>query len=142
MNHMAEASGHPGRSSDGCPVPAGKGQRHDGPDLLRRFRGRASGDRRRRAVDARQRRDGDVIWETFLETMTRNGSLGMGLGMVGVYGDDGTDTALQKAAAPNTATDGAAEPRPLDSSRSSESSIGTTTSPPTSLPWRTTSTPT
>lgn len=24
-----------------------------------------------------------VIWETILETMTRNGSLGMGLGMVG-----------------------------------------------------------
>ena len=39
-----------------------------------------------------------VIWET----MTRNGTLGM----VGVYADDGTDAALQKAAL-ETATDGA-----------------------------------
>jgi nucleotide-binding universal stress UspA family protein len=37
-----------------------------------------------------------VIWETLLETMTRNGSLG--IGMVGYYGDDGADAAVKKAA--------------------------------------------
>lgn len=47
-----------------------------------------------------------VIWETLVETMTRHGSLGVGGAMVGVYGDDGTDSALQKAAL-DTATDGA-----------------------------------
>ncbi len=47
-----------------------------------------------------------VIWETLLETMTRNGSLAMGFGMLGAYGDGGTDTALQNAAL-DTATDGA-----------------------------------
>ena len=47
-----------------------------------------------------------VIWETVLETLTRNGSLGVGFGMVGPYGDDGTDAALEKAALA-TATDGA-----------------------------------
>lgn len=47
-----------------------------------------------------------VIWETILETMTRNGSLGMGLGLVGDYGDDGSDAALEKAAL-ETAADGA-----------------------------------
>jgi nucleotide-binding universal stress UspA family protein len=47
-----------------------------------------------------------VIWETLVETMTRNGSLGMGVGMAGAYGEDGTDAALQKAAC-DTATDGA-----------------------------------
>jgi nucleotide-binding universal stress UspA family protein len=46
-----------------------------------------------------------VIWETLLETMSRNGSLGMGLGIVGAYADDGTDTALKKAAL-DTANDG------------------------------------
>ncbi len=30
-----------------------------------------------------------VIWETLLETMARNGSLGMGFGAVGAYTDDG-----------------------------------------------------
>ena len=82
-----------------------------------------------------------VIWETLLEMMTRNGSLGMGFGMVGADTDDGTDVALEKAAL-ETATDGVQRPRPPDSSRSLESSIGTTTSPPTSLPWRTMWTPT
>jgi nucleotide-binding universal stress UspA family protein len=47
-----------------------------------------------------------VIWETIVETLTRNGSLGMGFGMVGAYCDDGTDEALEKAALA-TATDGA-----------------------------------
>jgi nucleotide-binding universal stress UspA family protein len=46
-----------------------------------------------------------VIWETLVETLTRNGTLGMGSGMVGVYDDDGTDAALKKAAL-DTATDG------------------------------------
>jgi nucleotide-binding universal stress UspA family protein len=40
-----------------------------------------------------------VIWETVLETMTRHGSLGMGFGTVGSYGDDGAaDAAIEKAA--------------------------------------------
>jgi hypothetical protein len=47
-----------------------------------------------------------VIWETLVETLTRNGTLGMGSGTVGIYDDDGTDAALQKAAI-DTATDGA-----------------------------------
>jgi nucleotide-binding universal stress UspA family protein len=46
-----------------------------------------------------------VIWETVLETMTRHGSLGMGFGMVGPYGDDGTaDAAIEKAAVDTAAT--------------------------------------
>jgi nucleotide-binding universal stress UspA family protein len=47
-----------------------------------------------------------VIWETLLETLTRNGSLGLGFGMVGPFGDDGTTAALEKAAL-DTATEGA-----------------------------------
>jgi nucleotide-binding universal stress UspA family protein len=47
-----------------------------------------------------------VIWETILETMTRNGSLGMGLGLAGAYGDAETDAAIKKAAL-GTAADGA-----------------------------------
>jgi nucleotide-binding universal stress UspA family protein len=40
-----------------------------------------------------------VIWETVLETMTRHGSLGMGFGTIGPYGDDGAaDAAIEKAA--------------------------------------------
>jgi nucleotide-binding universal stress UspA family protein len=42
-----------------------------------------------------------VIWETILEMMTRNGSLGMGLGMVGAYGggdDADADAEIEKAA--------------------------------------------
>ena len=39
-----------------------------------------------------------VIWETILETMTRHGSLGMGFGMAGPYGDDGADAAIKQAA--------------------------------------------
>jgi nucleotide-binding universal stress UspA family protein len=39
-----------------------------------------------------------VIWETLLEMMTRNGSLGLGVGMVGAYEDDETEAALEKAA--------------------------------------------
>ena len=47
-----------------------------------------------------------TIWETVLETMMREGSLGMGFGMVGSYGDDGTDAAIEKTAR-DTAEDGA-----------------------------------
>jgi nucleotide-binding universal stress UspA family protein len=39
-----------------------------------------------------------VIWETMVETMTRSGALGMGMAMVGSYGDDGADAAIEKAA--------------------------------------------
>jgi nucleotide-binding universal stress UspA family protein len=46
-----------------------------------------------------------VIWETIVETMTRSGALGMGLAMVGTYGDEGTDAAIEKAAR-DTAADG------------------------------------
>jgi nucleotide-binding universal stress UspA family protein len=47
-----------------------------------------------------------VIWETLLETLTRMGSLGMGLGLVGAYGDGDTDATLKQAAF-DTATEGA-----------------------------------
>jgi nucleotide-binding universal stress UspA family protein len=47
-----------------------------------------------------------VIWETILETMTRNGSLGMGLGFMGGYGGDAADAAMEKAAL-DIAADGA-----------------------------------
>jgi nucleotide-binding universal stress UspA family protein len=47
-----------------------------------------------------------VIWETIVETLTRNGTLGMGLGMVSPYRDNGTDAALEKAAL-ERANDGA-----------------------------------
>jgi nucleotide-binding universal stress UspA family protein len=47
-----------------------------------------------------------VIWETILETLTRNGSLGMGLGMIGGYDEDESDAAIKQAAL-DTATDGA-----------------------------------
>ncbi len=48
-----------------------------------------------------------VIWETILQTMTRNGSMGMGVGMVGFSGDDGGADAAIKKAALGTATEGA-----------------------------------
>ena len=48
-----------------------------------------------------------VIWETIVETMTRNGSMGMGLGMVAFPGDDDSDAVISKAAA-ETAAEGAA----------------------------------
>jgi nucleotide-binding universal stress UspA family protein len=44
-----------------------------------------------------------VIWETILETMTRHGSLGMG--MIGPYSDDGSNAAIKQAAV-ETAADG------------------------------------
>jgi nucleotide-binding universal stress UspA family protein len=47
-----------------------------------------------------------VIWETIVEGLARNGSLGMGLMLAGSYGDDGTDAALEKAAF-DRAADGA-----------------------------------
>lgn len=47
-----------------------------------------------------------VIWETMVETMTRTGALGMAIGMVGSYGDDGADASIEKAAR-QTAADGA-----------------------------------
>lgn len=39
-----------------------------------------------------------VTWETILETMTRNGSLGMGLEMVSAYGDDDVDATIKQSA--------------------------------------------
>ena len=47
-----------------------------------------------------------VLWETILETLSRNGSLGMGMGFSGAYGDEGVDAALKQAAI-DTAADGA-----------------------------------
>ena len=47
-----------------------------------------------------------TIWETLLETMTRNGSLGAGLGMVGNEDDAGADAAIRRAAR-QTAAQGA-----------------------------------
>ncbi len=47
-----------------------------------------------------------VIWETIVETMTRNGSMGMGLGLVSFPGGDESDAAISTAAAV-TAADGA-----------------------------------
>jgi nucleotide-binding universal stress UspA family protein len=47
-----------------------------------------------------------VIWETMLEAMTRSGSLGLGLGLAGAYGDNGADEAIKQAAL-QTAADGA-----------------------------------
>ena len=47
-----------------------------------------------------------VIWETILQTMTRNGSIGMGFGMVGLEDDTSADAAIEKGAQ-DTATDGA-----------------------------------
>jgi len=47
-----------------------------------------------------------VIWETIMETMTRNGSLGMGLGMVGGFDDDEKADAAIKQGALDTATEG------------------------------------
>jgi nucleotide-binding universal stress UspA family protein len=47
-----------------------------------------------------------VIWETLLETMTRAGALGMGLGMIGIGDETGADGALRKGAL-DLATDGA-----------------------------------
>lgn len=46
-----------------------------------------------------------VIWETIVESMTRSGALGMGMAMVGTYGDQGTDAAIEKTAR-DTAADG------------------------------------
>jgi nucleotide-binding universal stress UspA family protein len=47
-----------------------------------------------------------VIWETIIQTMTRNGSIGMGFGMVGVEDDTSADAAIEKGAQ-DTATLGA-----------------------------------
>ena len=74
-----------------------------------------------------------VIWETLVEKMTRSGALGMGSGMVGVYDDDGTDAALRKAAL-DTAADGARRATGAGLVAQPESSLATTTSPPTSWP--------
>jgi nucleotide-binding universal stress UspA family protein len=46
-----------------------------------------------------------VIWETMVETMSRNGSFGMGFGMVGAYGDDDVDATIKRAAL-ESATEG------------------------------------
>ncbi len=45
-----------------------------------------------------------VIWETVLETMTRHGSVGMG--MIGFYGDDGSADAAIKTGAVEAAAEG------------------------------------
>jgi nucleotide-binding universal stress UspA family protein len=47
-----------------------------------------------------------VMWETILETMTRDGAFGMGFGMLGPYGGENTDAVIEKGAL-DTATDGA-----------------------------------
>jgi nucleotide-binding universal stress UspA family protein len=47
-----------------------------------------------------------VLWETLLEAMSRNGSLGVGFGMIGSFGDDGADAAIKQAAV-DTAAAGA-----------------------------------
>lgn len=47
-----------------------------------------------------------VLWETILETMSRNGVLGAGLGMIGGYGDAEADAAIKQAAV-DTADEGA-----------------------------------
>jgi len=47
-----------------------------------------------------------VVWETLLESLTRTGALGLGLGLVADYADDDTDAALRTDAL-DTATDGA-----------------------------------
>jgi nucleotide-binding universal stress UspA family protein len=46
-----------------------------------------------------------ALWETILETLSRNGSLGAGLGLSGAYGDDGTDAAIRQVAV-DTAAEG------------------------------------
>ena len=46
-----------------------------------------------------------VIWETVVELMNREGSLGVGLGMVGTYSDEKIDASIKKAAH-DTAADG------------------------------------
>jgi nucleotide-binding universal stress UspA family protein len=63
-----------------------------------------------------------VIWETLLETMTRNGSMGMGLGMLGIGEETGTNAAVRtgaldlatKGALRATAAGLAAQPRIAD----------------------------
>jgi nucleotide-binding universal stress UspA family protein len=47
-----------------------------------------------------------VVWETILETVTRNGSLGAGLGYIGGYSGEDADAAMEKAAL-DSATEGA-----------------------------------
>jgi nucleotide-binding universal stress UspA family protein len=47
-----------------------------------------------------------VVWETIIETMTRNGSLGMGMGMGGAYDNDEIEASIKQAAL-DTAADGA-----------------------------------
>jgi nucleotide-binding universal stress UspA family protein len=47
-----------------------------------------------------------VVWETVLETMTRHGSLGMGMGMGGFNGDDGAADAAIEQISVDTAADG------------------------------------
>jgi nucleotide-binding universal stress UspA family protein len=47
-----------------------------------------------------------VIWETMLEAMTRNGAMGMGLGMIGIGDETASDAALRTNAL-DLAADGA-----------------------------------
>jgi len=39
-----------------------------------------------------------VVWETSMEAMARNGSLGLGLGLVGAYDDGEADRTIEQAA--------------------------------------------
>jgi nucleotide-binding universal stress UspA family protein len=48
-----------------------------------------------------------VVWERILDTMTRNGSIGMGLGLAGGYDDNGEVDAATERAALEKATEGA-----------------------------------
>lgn len=77
-----------------------------------------------------------VLWETVLETMSRDGlGMGMGLGMIGGYSDDQADAAVKQAGS---------IPRPRVRSgvrtpgcwRLRESSAGMATLRPKSSGWR------
>jgi nucleotide-binding universal stress UspA family protein len=46
-----------------------------------------------------------VIWETVLETLSRTGSMAVGFGTAGTYGDQGVDAAVERAAG-ETASEG------------------------------------
>jgi nucleotide-binding universal stress UspA family protein len=48
-----------------------------------------------------------TVWEPFLDAVTRNGSLGIGMGMAGGYGDDEKIDEASRQAALSTATAGA-----------------------------------
>jgi nucleotide-binding universal stress UspA family protein len=45
-----------------------------------------------------------VIWETIVEALTRTGTIGMGFGMIGAYGEDASDTSVERDAAATAAS--------------------------------------